>query len=121
MYSGLFWGVRTRDVSARIDAQAAKGKANRVEIELSALTRQVEHLSLACQALWELLRDNTNFEEDHILEKMQEIDMRDGKPDGRMHRRVLECPECGRKANSQRERCLYCGADMYEARGHVFE
>ena len=117
----IFWEMRQQKdiVGARQDASSAKNKADRMEFELSALSRKVERLSLASQALWELLRDHTDFQEEHILAKMQEIDLRDGKADGRIGQTAVVCPQCGRQGSSVRTGCLYCGTEI--PRHHVFE
>ena len=123
MSAGIFWQLHhERRVSqAGRDAAKAKSKVDRIESDVSAMKRKLERLSLACQALWELLRDGTAFEEEHILRKMQEIDVRDGAADGKIGHKPIDCPVCHRKANSARQTCLYCGADLSTVRQHLFE
>ncbi len=123
MPAELFWEFhQQRQISeAGRDAARAKDKVDQLTSEVSAMRRKLEHLSLACQALWELLRDHTKFEEEHILQKMQEIDLRDGVRDGKIGSRPLDCPACHRRANSARQTCLYCGAALSTARQHLFE
>lgn len=80
--------------------------------EVDDLKRKVEGLSLACQAFFEILQSHIGLTESAILQKMQEIDERDGKLDGKTAAPVLECIECGRKSNASRTTCVYCGAPL---------
>jgi len=76
-------------------------------------------MALGCQAIWELLREHTDLEDEQIILKMEQIDLRDGVKDGEIGHKLLTCPSCRRRGNSTRERCLYCNTEL--PRGHVFE
>ncbi|MCF7855179.1 MAG: hypothetical protein K9N51_10310 [Candidatus Pacebacteria bacterium] len=121
MVAGLFWEAHQqgRISQASANAATARNRAARLETDIKHLERKVERMALSCQALWELLRDRTDLEEDDILQKMQEIDVRDGTSDGKIGHKVLTCPACNRTANSSRTTCLYCGSEL--RRQHVFE
>ena len=93
-------------------AYSAKETANRSRSDIDDLKRKADALTLACQALWEIVRAQTGSSDDAILEKMQEIDLRDGAADGRISHRVLTCPSCHRTSKASRKICLYCGASM---------
>jgi hypothetical protein len=73
------------------------------------LERRLEKLSLICQALWTLVRERTNLSEDDLARRVQEIDLSDGKLDGRVSGAV-DCGACGRRFARSRDRCLYCEA-----------
>ncbi len=94
-------------------------KTGRVEEDLRNTQRQVERLSLVCQAMWELLREQADFKDEDLEEKILEIDLRDGKINGRIRVTILECGNCGRKTNSKRTNCIMCGAPI--ERPHQFE
>ena len=119
--SGVFWEAQQSVGIAKAGSEAsqAKSQAQQVEREMLYLSRRVERLSIACQALWELLREKTEMADDDIRSKMLEIDLRDGELDGKMTRHPLKCAACGQMGNSSRTTCLYCGADM--PRDHLFE
>jgi hypothetical protein len=91
-------------------AAQAQSVAEQLRWELDTLKRKSDSLTLACQALWEIVRTQTGLSDTAILEKMRDIDIRDGKLDNRITRRVAECPRCGRKSNASRKDCIYCGA-----------
>jgi len=104
---------------AKSEARSAGRTADRLEAELSRQQKHLDRLSLACQAMWELLRDYSSLSEEHLEAKMREVDLRDGSEDGRMSRQLLDCPHCGRPTNSRRELCLMCGGPL--DRAHAFE
>jgi len=87
--------------------------------DLGQLVSQVNRLTLACQAMWEMVRDKTDFTEKDLAEKIQEIDLRDGVADGKLGPIAIECPRCGRNSNSKRDTCIWCGEDI--ERLHAFE
>jgi hypothetical protein len=76
-------------------------------------------LSLACQALWEIVRSTQGFDDEVLLKKIEEIDLRDGKLDGSIASMPIECPKCGRAGRSSRGQCLYCGTAIQSP--HIFE
>ena len=76
------------------------------------LKRKVDALAIAVEAMSEILQERLGVSDSAILEKMQEIDGRDGRLDGKTSPVVLLCPECGRKSNSSHSACIYCGAPL---------
>lgn len=117
----LFWELhQQREISrAGSDASNAKSTAEQMRADVYDLTRKMERMSLACQAMWELLRDTASLQETDILDKMQEIDLRDGVADRKIGHNAVKCPSCGRPANTRRSQCIYCAAEI--PREHVFE
>ena len=95
-------------ISSTVDR--AEIKVDRLAPDIKALQRQVDRLSLACQAMWELVRERTGRSEAQLEQKILEIDLRDGKADGKLSAPVLDCPSCGAKTNSHRSTCVMCGA-----------
>lgn len=86
--------------------------ANRVTGELATLRMDLSRMSLICQALWEMLERKLGVPEAELLALMNEIDLRDGKQDGRITRYAMRCPSCQRVCNSTHQRCMYCGQDF---------
>lgn len=117
----MLWDLiqQSRIERAERSASNAGQKAELQAIEQRDLTRQVEHLTLACQAMWELLRDHSGLTEGQLERKMKEIDERDGRRDGRISRRLRDCPACGRPVPSHLARCVSCSARM--PKEHAFE
>ena len=110
----MFWELyQTRQIgSASRKAERATANADRVVTHMMALENKVESLALACQSLWELLRENTELSEKDLEAKMEEVDLRDGRKDGKMSSVTDACPKCGRKTSRRRPRCIYCGTDV---------
>ena len=123
MSGDLFWELHQhrRIYDAQTEAAGARSRATQVSHEIDDLRMKVDRLSLACQAMWELLRDDGAFEEERLLGKIQEVDLRDGRADGKIGASPIACPDCGRMANSRRRACMYCGASLRDGQKHVFE
>lgn len=94
---------------AEQSAAGASARAIDAGAAASDLRQRVEMLALANQALFELLQEKLGLTETDVLKRMGEIDLRDGVRDGRMSPKILSCTKCGRKVNSTRQHCMYCG------------
>lgn len=92
--------------SARLKAEITDSRVDDLEYKLDAL-------SLASQAMWELLPIKHGVTERELMEKIQEIDLRDGKQDGKLEtKKLLQCPDCGHKTKKFRSNCFWCGAKL---------
>lgn len=107
----MFWDFYQQHQIGRLQSQSqrATSKVERSANHIKELERKVDSLALACQSLWELLRDRTGLTEEELESKMEEIDLRDGKLDGKLGNIIDECRKCGRKTSRKRPNCLYCG------------
>lgn len=83
------------------------------------LETKLDNLALACQSLWEILRDSTDLTEKELAAKMEEIDIRDGMRDGKITPTSQSCKSCGRKTSRKRSKCIYCGKPTPEV-GETF-
>ena len=63
------------------------------------------------EALWTILKEQHGFDDADLIDRINEIDLRDGKLDGRVKEKEgpLSCPKCNRTLSRQRPTCLYCG------------
>ena len=100
-----------RIAKAQSDATNAKNKAESFDRRLTNTERRLDKLSLACQALWELLKVRTDLTIEDVYNKMEEIDLRDGHKDGKISGTVLKCSSCGRTINTLHSVCIYCGTE----------
>lgn len=98
--------------NARSDISIARTKSSSTKDEIKCLQQKFEKLSITCQALWELVKDKTDLTDDMIIAKIEEIDLRDGVDDGKETATAIVCSKCGRKTNSRRDLCMYCGAKL---------
>ena len=104
---------------AQTDAMKANTKVDEFSNRVREMEVTINRMALACQAMWEVLRARTGITEQELLDKMHEVDLRDGKADGKMTPVIINCPACGKPSNSRHSQCMYCGAAI--PRPHVFQ
>ena len=115
----LFWNLsqeRRLKATGR-ESSAADQRSGRALDEVERLRNDVDRLTLACAAMWTLLKDDGHTE-DELAARMQALDMRDGRMDGKMAPDVVTCKGCGRKSRPDRKTCMYCNAEL--PRGAAF-
>ena len=93
-------------------AQNARQTAARATNAVNDLTETLDRLVLASKAMWELLREHADLTDDDLITKIREIDLRDGKLDGKTEVAPRECPGCGKPNGQHRKACLYCGREL---------
>jgi hypothetical protein len=119
----MFWELyqqgRIREASANADAARSAARTNETDVRdlrstVQRLERQVERLTLASLALAEILRDRLGVKQEEIEAQVRDIDVRDGKLDGRLNQpvQVKRCEACTRVNGPQRLTCLYCGKGL---------
>ena len=117
MYGGVFYGMSSGIESAH--SQVSAGEARRQARSAQTRSREVEdrldRAMLACEAMWSLLRDKLGLTEEMLLERITELDLSDGKLDGKVARQVAPCPHCQRPNSSRFIRCVYCGQALPNA------
>ena len=95
----MIWEVyqQTKIAGAERTAERAMSKADRYAADIADVRRLVDRLTLACQAMWELLRDRSDLTEEDIEAKILEIDARDGRVDGKIatSREIIARVHCG--------------------------
>lgn len=94
---------------AKSAADLASSKVDGLIARKDNTKQEHEELTLACQAMWELIRDHFGFTDDHLKAKILEIDARDGTVDGKIGAELTDCPHCGQKASTIKPHCIYCG------------
>ena len=109
------FGMMRGYVVAAQDAAQAKGEARRASTRAEDVERQLDRTLLACEAMWSLLRDKLGVTDEMLMERITEIDLSDGKLDGKVARPVAPCPNCKRPNSSRFTRCVYCGKDLPSA------
>ena len=86
--------------------------------EIRRLESKINGLALVSQALWELVRENTELTEQDIESKIEEIDLRDDRKDGKMTGKPSKCNKCTRPVHTKQNSCMYCGEET--GTSHVF-
>ena len=117
----MFWEIyrQSQIESAKTNESREQEKPSRVDDELSRVCDRIDSLALICQAMWELIREKTSLTDLEIERKIEEIDLRDGKADGKMSKHARKCVQCGRLNARRHTRCLYCGVEFEKE--HIFE
>jgi hypothetical protein len=117
----MFWELyqQGRINQARQDASEARASVRSTGRDLQdlqgtvcLLEQQVERLTLAAMAMAEILRDRQGISEEEIEAKVREIDLRDGRLDGKLSPSVKRCGSCGRVNGPRQVACIYCGTDL---------
>lgn len=91
-------------------ASEAKNKASFNEIDIRELQAKIDHLSLVCLAMSEML-EGVGFTQKMQLSKIEEIDLRDGKLDGKFLPSHT-CTVCTRVVAARHSSCMYCGTKI---------
>ncbi len=109
---GLFWELRQNSMirGAQVDAARSGARADVAAEQVRRLEDRLDKLTLVCMALWSLLAEQLDLSEERLMERVKEIDLRDGVPDGKVTREVARCPKCNRVMSPRHKRCIYCGA-----------
>ncbi len=117
----MFWEMyQQRQIySAQESASRASSKADQVSMYVSQMDDKIESLALVCQSMWELLSAEIPDAEQKLAERIQEVDLRDGRLDGKLGRIETHCRECNRPLHKRHRRCLYCGESLEQE--HLFQ
>jgi hypothetical protein len=97
---------------AKGEAVRAQSAAASATARASELQEKVDRLTLACQAMWEILRTRLGVQDRELIAKIEEIDLRDGSRDQRIAPRPTLCPKCSRQNSTRHTRCIYCSTDL---------
>ena len=105
------------DVTAQLAANSARAAARRAETEMTIMQGEIERLLMITEALWGMLKEQNAFDDNELVRRITEIDLRDGKLDGRMSKKEepRRCPTCDRALSKKRPFCIYCGTTVQTA------
>ncbi len=109
---GLFWqyGIGRSLADASIRAEQGYNTAEEARAHVLDLESRVQKLTLINHALFELVAQRTGITEAELIDKVNEIDLRDGALDGRPSvEPPVVCDQCGRSYSRRHNHCFYCG------------
>jgi len=92
--------------SASTEAQHMR---KRQRLELEGLEEEIAHLRLITESLWELVSEVTGLTTEQLVQRINEVDMDDGKLDGRKVHPPVDCTGCHAKIAPGVSTCSYCG------------
>jgi len=91
-------------------ARQAQSDARDAKTELEFVKHDIERLLMITEALWMLLKKEHGYEDSELTKMISQIDLRDGKLDGRVARTAPQrCPYCARPVSQRRSFCIFCG------------
>jgi len=114
MMHGLFAAGAARNMAqanaAASSANDAARQAAQTRVQSEAIQFDVERLFMITEALWSILKQEHGYTDENLCQMIQEIDLRDGKLDGKVGKQQNPvCPSCERTLIGRHSRCLYCG------------
>ncbi len=77
--------------------------------DVQNLQAQVDRLTLINIAMWTLLRDKLGVNDEDLRQRVEAVDLSDGRLDGKIRGTVRKCSACNRTVSTKHARCLYCG------------
>jgi hypothetical protein len=109
----FFWALHQDRQLAEAERQADAGRraADQANSRIRDLEADVDRLRLACAAMWSLLKERCSVSDQEFADRLRDLDLRDGKLDGRMAPEASTCSKCGRVMSARHQRCMYCGAE----------
>jgi hypothetical protein len=100
---------------AEADASRAAGRAEEAHTSMLFMQADIERLLMITEALWNMLKEKHGYTDEDLIQRVQEIDMQDGRLDGKVAAQPPSaCPKCGRPATRNRVVCMYCGTPSTE-------
>jgi hypothetical protein len=109
---------RDVDYSARSDARAAQSAAGNALSRAEEVSNRLGAIELAVETLIRLGVDHNSFTEEEFFTMARKIDAEDGIVDGRrdLSRMTKLCPGCGKPNSGTKARCMWCEADLTDAK-----
>lgn len=93
--------------NASFEAQQKPNTDSRLLVK--QLEARVDKLELIVESLWEMLKRETSLQDIDLIEQITEIDLLDGKLDGKKEKTTtIRCPKCERMNSKRHPKCLYC-------------
>lgn len=82
-----------------------------MESALRDLQGRLDRVVLACAAVRSLAKERVGLSDKDLLDRVQDLDLKDGRRDGRIQRRPVECVACGRPMSPRHLKCIDCGGE----------
>jgi len=101
-------GLEGEIIASRKDTQLVLEKITH------SLDERVNRLALICEAMWQLIKEQTELNEDDLKKRITKIELQEGRLEGKINRTVSRelpqiCPECGARLSRKYNHCQFCG------------
>ena len=109
----IFWEVRQqqRIGQAKAAANSAQSAATDAKSQVRQFQRQLDKSMMLIEALWTLCREAHGWTDQQLVDRVTDIDLRDGQLDGKVAHAARPCAECGRTIAADRDQCMWCGRE----------
>lgn len=106
--------MRAAERESARSATEAESAARRAEGALMRLEDTLQRQALIIRSLLEICARKQLFEEPEFRALVNEIDLRDGRLDGKLKPQSgpRNCPECGKINGKHAVSCMYCSANL---------
>jgi hypothetical protein len=110
----LHRAMREADGRASRAASEAEAAARRAGDTTERLRSQIEQQALVIRSLVEMCARKGLFSEEELRDVIREIDLSDGRLDGRYRPETgpVLCPQCAKPNARKLTSCMYCGAEL---------
>jgi hypothetical protein len=75
------------------------------------LHARIDRLTLVNEALWTLLQEASNLTDEHLANRIKELDESDGSADGSFKPAASRCQKCDAAVGHGRRTCMFCGSE----------
>ena len=113
----LYQQSQIRATQAKVES--ASNRTKDVRDSVLKLEDRTDRLALTTMAMWALMSEKLGITEADLEAKIQEIDLSDGRLDGKVRVQAKTCPSCNRKLSKRHNKCMYCGADTSPGLGSL--
>lgn len=104
----LFQTLQINSTTQKADQASMNSHQNKNDV--ARLEDRIDALSLACHAMWEILKEKHDVTTHELENKIEQLDLMDGKADGKLKNTATNCPDCGHKLSKRHSNCFYCGS-----------
>jgi flavin-dependent dehydrogenase len=120
-FGGMYGAMYSARAASEAGSSARQASSHARDAQRSAryLEERLDKLLLVNMAMWELLKERTDLTEEDLMSKVQQLDMQDGRDDGKLQKGIAKCHQCGRTVSHRHSKCLYCGAT--KAHGSAYD
>lgn len=106
----LYQQYKITEANSKTEALARE--SGNLGTTLAELGHRTDRLALATMAVWSLMSEKFGLTDADLEARMNEIDLSDGKLDGKVRVEARVCPSCDRTLSKRQSKCIYCGTQV---------
>lgn len=95
-------------IAASAEAKQALSKSYKSKADISSLEKKLDRVVLLNQAIWSLVKLQTNLTESDLMQEIKRLDMLDGQLDGKIVE-TKKCSKCSTILAASADSCYQCG------------